>query len=61
MVKKCRFCKNISLKSNFCKSRTKRDGYRSECVSCCRKYYYNNRDRILNNMKNYNKRNREKQ
>ena len=36
LVKKCRVCKNISLKSNFYKNKTKRDGYRSECISCCR-------------------------
>ena len=32
LVKKCSVCKNISLKSNFNKNKTKRDGYRSECI-----------------------------
>ena len=59
LVKKCRVCKNISLKSNFNK-KTKRDGYKSECRSCCKKYYINNRDRVLNIMKSYNKGNRTK-
>ena len=60
MVRKCRVCKNISLKSNFYKNKTKKDGYRSECISCCKEYYYHNRDRLLNNMKNFNKQNRQK-
>ena len=37
LVKKCRVCKKISLKSNFHKSNTKRDGSRSQCLSCCKK------------------------
>ena len=60
LVKKCRVCKIISLKSNFYKIKTKKDGYRSECISCCKDLYYDNRDQLLNNMKNYNKLNREK-
>ena len=55
LIKKCRVCKNISIKSNFNKNKTKNDGYRSECRSCCREYYYDKRDQLLNNMKNYNK------
>ena len=57
LIKKCRLCKNISLKSNFNKSKTKKDGYRSECRSCCREYYYDNIDQLLNNMKKDNKQN----
>ena len=60
LFKNCRVCKNISLKSNFNKNKTKKDGYRSECRSCCKEYYYKNRDQLINNMKNYNKQNREK-
>ena len=40
--------------------KTKRDGYRSECIPCCKQYYNYKRDQLLNNMKNYNKLNREK-
>ena len=40
LVKKCCRCKNILLKSNFYKNKTKRDGYASDCI-CCRKQYYN--------------------
>ena len=50
-------CKNILLKSNFNKNKTKRDGYRSECRSCCKEYNYNKRDRLLNKRKFYNKEN----
>ena len=74
-VKKCRVCKNISSKSKFYKSKTKRDGLNSECISCCKEYYMNNsvkliqkqkdyylenQDRINNNRKIYNKENRVK-
>ena len=54
-VKKCRVCKNTLLNSKFNKNKMKRDGIRSGCGSCCREYYYNSRDRLLNNMKNCNK------
>ena len=57
LVKKCCRCKNFLLKSNFNKSKTKRDGYRSECRLCSKEYYYNNRDRLLNKQKFYNKEN----
>ena len=60
LVKKCRVCKNNLLKSTFNQNKTKKDGYKSECRFCCKKYYYNNRHRLLNNMKLYNKENREK-
>ena len=75
LIKKCSVCKNISLKSNFYKNKTKRDGFNSECISCCREYYMNksvkliqkqedfyleNQDRIENNRKIYNKENRVK-
>ena len=60
LVKKCRVCKNISLKSKFNKIKTKNDGYRSECRSCCKEYYYYNGDQLLNIMKNYNKQKRKK-
>ena len=71
LVKNCCRCKSICLKSNFYKDRTKKDGYRPDCKVCEKKFYLNNRDRkkefyyknrdqLLNNMKNYNKQNREK-
>ena len=52
LLKKCSKCGNISLKSNFNKNKTNRDGHTSECRSCCKnyskKYYYDNQDRLLN-------------
>ena len=59
-VKKCSKCKTFSSKSNFFKDITKKDGYRPSCKICCRKYYYINRNRILNNHKNHNKKNQSK-
>ena len=48
------------VNSKFNKPKTMKDGYRSECIFCCRKNYYKNRDRKLKNIKNYNKQNTEK-
>ena len=59
-LKKCSKCKMIYSKSNFYKDRTTNDGYIPSCKICCQKYYYNNRSRILNNHKIYNKNNRSK-
>ena len=48
-VKRCSKCKTISSKSNFYKDRTENDGYRTSCKFCCKTYYYDNQNRILNN------------
>ena len=42
LVKKCRLCKNNSLKSNFFKNKTKRDGNASQCIACRNQYYNEN-------------------
>ena len=60
LVKKCRRCGFVSLKSNFHKDSIKKDGYKSECKPCSKEYYYVNRERILNNRKTYVKKNRAK-
>ena len=59
-VKRCSKCKTIYSKSNFYKDRTTNDGYRPSCKICTNHYYYDNRNRILNNHKIYNKENRSK-
>ena len=59
-IKKCSKCKTLSLISNFYKDRTKNDGYRPSCKRCTNQYYYDNRNRILNNHKIYMKENRSK-
>ena len=61
LVEKRRVCEYISLKTNFNKKKTKKVGYISECRSCCKEYYYKNEDRLMNNIKIYNKENREKE
>ena len=58
LVNKCSNCKNLSLKINFFEDRTKKVGYRPECKICCKNYYFIKQNRILNNRKNYNKKNR---
>ena len=60
LVKKCSKCGIISLKSNFYKDITKNDGYRPSCIRCTNQYYYDNRNRILNDNKIYRKNNRYK-
>ena len=59
-LKQCSKCKMIYSKSNFHKDITKNDGYRPSCKSCTNKYYYDKRNRILDNHKIYNKNNRSK-
>ena len=54
-VKRCSKCKTVSSKSNFYKDITKKDGYRPSCNFCCKKYYYDNQNQILNNNEIYKK------
>ena len=58
LVKKCLKCGNISLKSNFHKNKNTNDGFQPYCKSCIKKYYLENRDRLLDKHKCYNKENR---
>ena len=53
-------CNMIYSNSNFYKDRTTNDGYRPSCKRCTNQYYYDNRNRILNNQKLYIKENRSK-
>ena len=43
--KKCRLCKNTSLKSNFHKNKKLGDGFNPQCKFCTKKYYIENQDR----------------
>ena len=45
LVKKCCRCENISLKSNFHKKLSSKDGLHPRCFPCVKKYYLDNRDR----------------
>ena len=53
--KKCAKSGNVSLKINFYENRTKKDCFRPECKICCKnyckKFYYDNQNRTLNNHK----------
>ena len=53
LVKECRVCKNILLKSNFYRHKTKRDDYISESISCCKEYYMNNSVKLIQKQKDY--------
>ena len=74
LVKKCSKFGIISLKSNFHKNKNMKDGLQPSCVPCVkqiqkqyynenpdkrRKYYLENRDRLLNKQKFYIKDNRD--
>ena len=54
-IKKCSKCKTISLKCNFYKDVTTKDGLRFPCKLCTNHYRYNNRDK-----RNLRERNRRK-
>ena len=60
LVKKCCRCKYILLKSNFYKNKNMNDGLQPRCISCSKEYYLENRDRLINNQKLYDKQNRNK-
>ena len=45
LVKKCCRCKNILLKSNFNRNKTKRDGVQSICIICFKQYHNNRKER----------------
>ena len=59
LVKKCRVCKNVSLKSIFLKNKTKRDGLNSECASCCKENYMNNSVKLIQKQKTFYLKNRD--
>ena len=62
LVRKCRVCKNISIKSSFYKNTKFKDGLQSQCKFCVnnynKNYYVENKYRLLNKQKFYNKQNR---
>ena len=60
LIKKCSKCGIVSLKLNFYKDRTTNVGHRPCCKRCTNQYYYDNRNRILNNHKTYMNENRSK-
>ena len=45
LVKKCRRCKNISLKTNFHKNNKRRDGVQRLCKICFKQYHNNRKER----------------
>ena len=52
-VKRCCKGKTICFKIIFFRNETTKDGYKPECISCCKKLYHDNRDRISNNLRTY--------
>ena len=53
-------CKITSLKSTFHKRSKSSDGFHPQCKFCIKEYYVDNKDRLLNKQKFYNKENRDK-
>ena len=60
LIKKCLKCGYISLKSNFHKHQSMNDCLQPRCKFCCKKYYLENCDRLINNQNLYAKQNRNK-
>ena len=64
LVKKCRVCKNILLKSTFNKNTKSKDGLQSQSKFCLnnynKNYYIKNRDSELERRKKYNSQDRGK-
>ena len=64
LVKKCRVCENILLKSNFYKNTKSKNGLQSQWNFCVKDYnkncYEDNKHRLLNKQKLYNEENRDK-
>ena len=60
LVKKCSKCAIISLKSIFHKNINMNDGFQPYCKSCKKKCYLENRDRLLDKHKYYNKEDRDR-
>ena len=60
LVKKCCRCKNILLKLDVLKDNKKKDGLQPRCISCCKEYYLETRDLLINKKKLYDKQNRNK-
>ena len=55
LVKKCSKCANLSLKNNFHRDKTKRDGLRPNCKVCRKQYYDENHDVIIKKQTKYEK------
>ena len=60
LVKRCSKCGIISSKSIFHKDKFKSDGLKVICIICRKKHFLENRNRVVNNQKLYNKQNRVK-
>ena len=48
------------MKTDFYKNLDSKDALNSRCMPCMKKYYLDNKDRLLNNQKVYKKKNRSK-
>ena len=59
LVEKCLKGGKLLLKSNFQNDKTKNDGFHPQCKFCRNEYYVDNKNRILNKQKFYNKENRD--
>ena len=62
-TKVCNTCRMIKPLTEFYKSKTGHDGYRSQCKNCCsncrKEFYYKNKDDILKNHQEYYKQNKD--
>ena len=60
LVKKCRVCGIISLKSNFPNNKNRKDGLQSRCKFCVKEYYLKHNDKLILKTRDWSKNNPEK-
>ena len=58
MTKKCSKCGQVKLLLEFYKDRTVKDGYKFLCKECYKRYYQNNKKKILRRTRKYDKQKR---
>ena len=58
-MKICSKCKEEKDFIEFGKCSKEKSGLKSACKACCKKYYINNREKLLNKQKNYYYENKE--
>ena len=59
-MKKCSNCGELKPFSEFSKDKRSKDGLQSNCKKCMKEYYENNKEKILEQRKEYRENNKEK-
>ena len=57
-MKKCCFCKEVKFNFEFPKNKSRKNDLADNCRKCVHIYYINNKEKIKNYQKIYNKKNK---